>query len=62
MPNKKDRSAYSKNVIVILVYFIAAMFSLNGLGTLAFRIIGVACIIAAVFGVVSLYKTGRFLF
>jgi len=50
------------NAIAIIIYFVAGLISLNFLDTLVFHILGIAFVIAAIFGVVSLHKTGKFLF
>jgi hypothetical protein len=50
------------NIISILIYFIAAAISLNFINTVTFHILGIAFIIAGAFGIVSLFKTGNFLF
>lgn len=50
------------NVIAIVVFFAAGFVSLNFIGEAVFNILGIAFIIAGVFGIVSMFKTGKFLF
>jgi hypothetical protein len=50
------------NTISIIVYFIAGLISLNFLDTLLFHILGIAFLIAGVYGIVAIIKTGLFIF
>ena len=59
---KKIKRGVVKDIILIAAYFLAGLISLNSLNFLAFDILGIALLIAGVFGIVCLGKQGRFMF
>jgi len=62
MKKKKLSPNELKNIFVITIYIIGAIVALNIINTLVFHIIGIALLIAAIYGIVVIGKRKKFLF
>jgi hypothetical protein len=53
---------FNKNSFAVVLFLLAAFVSLNIIKTLVFQILGIAFIVAFVYGLIALYKKNKFVF